>query len=448
MVNPYLEGNFAPVLEERTDDHDLEVTGVVPPDLEGQLLRNGPNPASIPADVSDYHWFRGDGMIHAIGLAGSRATGYRNRWVRTRALAAQVASARPNGPTEPIDGPANTHVIRHAGTTLALVESGFPHAVSPELDRARIHDFDGALSSPMTAHPKVDPTTGELLFFGYDLFGPPFLRFHVVDGGGQLTRTEEIEIPRAVMMHDFGVTTDRVVFLDQPVVFDLGLVAQGRQMPFRWTPEAGSRVGVLARDGRPDDIEWTSMDPGYVFHVVNAFDDGDATVLDVIRYDSVFDTDPGEVFTRCSPSMWRWTIDPAANRVSEDRLDDTPVEFPRIDPAVAGLPHRYAYAVRTGDDPEQPTFEGLVKYDLTRDNAVRFDPGPGRAPGEPVFVRAADGTGEDEGWVLSVVFDAARGASDLVILDATSFAGPPVATVHLPTRVPFGFHGSWVPSDS
>jgi carotenoid cleavage dioxygenase len=190
------------------------------------------------------------------------------------------------------------------------------------------------------------------------------------------------------------------------------------------------------------------MDPSYVFHVVNAFDDGDRTVLDVVRYDSVFDTGPGEVLSRSLPSLHRWTVDLDANRVLEKRLDDLPVEFPRIDPAVAGLPHRYAYAVSEGDDAARPTYEGLVKYDLTRDEAVRFDPGPGRSPGEPVFVRAADGAAEDEGWILSVVYDAARDASDLVILDATSFAGPPVATVHLPARVPFGFHGSWIPSDS
>jgi len=448
MVNPYLDGNFAPVLEERSDDHDLEVTGVVPPDLEGRLLRNGPNPVSAPADPADYHWFTGDGMVHAIALGGGRATGYRNRWVRTRRLAAQVGTAVPSGPSEPVDGPANTHVIRHAGTTLALVESGFPHALSPDLDRARVHDFDGTLASPMTAHPKVDPDTGELVFFGVDLYGPPFLRYHVVDAAGQLTTTEDVELPRATMMHDFGVTATRAVFLDLPVVFDLGLVGRGRSLPFRWMPEAGSRVGVLPRGGRGADVVWVSMDPGYVFHVVNAFDDGAATVLDVLRYDSVFDTAPGEVLSRSLPTLHRWTVDPVANRVVEERLDDVPVEFPRIDPAVAGLPHRYAYCVRMGDDAEQPSYEGLVKYDLVRDEAVRFDPGPGRMPGEPVFVRAADGAGEDEGWVLSVVYDAARGASDLVILDATSFAGPPVATVHLPARVPFGFHGSWVPSDS
>jgi carotenoid cleavage oxygenase len=446
MLNPYLRGNFAPVLEERSDDHELPVTGVIPPDLDGRLLRNGPNPALTPADEADYHWFSGDGMIHAITLTGGRATGYRNRWVRTRALAAKLETPPPSGPAEPIDGPANTHVIRHAGTTLALVESGFPHALSPGLERARVYDFDGGLASPMTAHPKVDPDTGELVFFGCDVFGPPFLRYHVVDPRGELVRSDPIEIPRAVMMHDFGVTSSRVIFADLPVLFDLELAAQGRSMPYRWMPDAGARIGVMPRTG--SGVRWISIDPVYAFHFLNCYDDGDTVVMDVVRYDRAFDTDPGQVIASTLPSLVRWRIDPVANRVSEQRLDDTPVEFPRIDPAVAGRPHRYGYCTRLGDRPEDPSFWGLVKYDLVRDESTRFEPGEHRSPGEPVFVRAADGRGEDEGWVLTVVYDATRDASDLVILDATSFAGPPVATVHLPARVPFGFHGSWVPADA
>ena len=445
MANPYLEGNYAPVSDERTDDHELEVTGVIPPDLEGRLLRNGPNPAVLPTDEESYHWFSGDGMLHAISLQGGRAVGYRNRWVRTRKLAAQLGTPAPKGPTEPLDGPANTHVVRHAGTTLALVESGFPHAVSPDLERARIHDFDGALSSPMTAHPKVDPDTGELLFFGYDVFGPPFLRYHAVDAAGVLTRTEAIETPRATMVHDFGVTATRVVFLDLPVVFDLDRAASGAMLPFRWMPEAGARVGVMPRDGTGADVRWITIDPVYVFHVLNAYDEGDSIVMDVVRYRSAFDTRPGEVIASNDPVLVRWTVDPTAEKVTEEQLDDTSVEFPRIDDAVAGRPHRYGYC--TSIDMVHPDRRtGLVKYDLRRDASVAFDPGEHRSAGEPVFVRAADGNGEDEGWVLATVYDATRDASDLVILDATSFAGPPVATVHLPARVPFGFHGSWLPS--
>jgi carotenoid cleavage dioxygenase-like enzyme len=170
--------------------------------------------------------------------------------------------------------------------------------------------------------------------------------------------------------------------------------------------------------------------------------------MDVIRYDRAFDTEPGEPVSSDLPALARWTVHPTTNRVTEQRLDDTPVEFPTIDGAVAGSVHRYGYCTVLGDRADVPSQHGLIKYDFQRDESVRFDLGEGFAAGEAVFVRAADGRGEDEGWILSVVYDAARDASDLVILDATSFAGPPVAIVHLPARVPFGFHGSWVPADS
>ncbi len=444
MANPYLEGNFAPVSVER-DERALEVEGVVPPDLDGTLLRNGPNPATLPDDPADYHWFSGDGMVHAVSFAGGRATGYRNRWVRTRALAAKLGTVPPGGPSEPIDGPANTHVIRHAGRTLALVESGFPHALSPDLERARVHDFDAGLSSPFTAHPKRDPDTGELFAFGYDVFGPPFLRTHVVDATGELRATREIELPRASMIHDAGVTATRFVVLDLPVVFDLTLALQGRSMPFRWDAEAGARLGVTDRAGDGDaDVTWVSIDPCYVFHVLNAWDEGDDVVLDVLRYDAAFDTGPGRSLASSHPFLTRWRIEPGVPRVREQPLDDLPVEFPRIADATVGRRNRYGYATVLGDDPAVPSFGGLVKYDLDRDTTTRFDPGPNRAAGEAVFVMAGDGRNEDEGWVLVPVYDATTDRSDVVVLDATSFAGPPVATVHLPARIPFGFHGSWV----
>lgn len=448
VPNPYLDGNFAPVLEELTEDHELPVTGVIPPDLDGHLLRNGPNPAVPPIDDTEYHRLSGDGMIHDITLAGGKALGYRNRWVRTRKLAAELGTRSPKGPSEPFDGPANTHVICHGGATLALAESGFPLALSSGRDKARVHDFDGALASPMTAHPKVDPATGDLVFFGYDVFGPPYLRYHAVNAAGALFRTEEIDIPRATMMHDFGVTATRLVFMDLPVIFDFDLADAGRSLPFRWMTEAGTRIGVMSRQAGHPDIRWISIDPVYVFHVLNAYDEGETIVMDVIRYDSAFDTSPDAAMASNQPVLARWTIDPARNRVTEDRVDDAWVEFPRIDDAVAGLRHRYGYCTLLGPQPDTGEQAGLIKYDLQRDGATRYDPGPHRAPGEPVFVRAEDGRGEDEGWVLTVVYDATRDASDLVILDATSFAGPPVATVALPGRVPFGFHGSWVPFTS
>ena len=446
-MNPYLEGNFAPVLDERTVEVPLPVEGAIPPALEGLLLRNGPNPAVVP-DPDRYHWFTGDGMVHAVELREGAAVSYRNRWVRTRRLAAEVGTPPPRGPSEALDGPANTHVLWHGGRLLALVESGFPHRLSTDLETLAVEDFDGALASPMTAHPHVDPETGSMACFGYDVFGPPFLRYHEIDAAGSLVHSTEVDIPRATMQHDFGMTATRVVFMDLPVVFDLEMAMGGAELPFRWDPEAGARLGVLDRGDDGTGVRWVATDPCYVFHVMNAFDHGPAVVLDVCRYDRTFDTQAGELIGSVLPTLERWRVDPVVGTVERTPLDDRAVEFPRVDDTLAGRPYRYGYCAETGRADGADTFDALVRYDLQRDEAVRWDPGPGMSPGEPVFVRDADGRADDEGWVLSVVYNAARDASDVVVLDASSFGGEPEAVVHLPSRVPFGFHGSWVPAAS
>lgn len=441
MGNPYLEGAFAPVREERTDDHELPMAGALPPDLEGRLLRIGPNPAVAPADPGRHHWLAGDGMVHAIDLAGGQAVGYRNRFVRTRALAERVGTPAPRGPRGPVDGPANANVVRHAGVLLALDGAGLPLALGADLTTARVHDFDGALASPVAPHPKRDPDGG-LVLVGADVFGPPFLRTHLVGADGVLVRTDEVEVPRATLVHDVGLTGRFLVLLDLPVVFDLGLAASGAEVPYRWLPEAGARVGLVDHRGSSA-ARWLAVEPCYAFHVANAFDDGDDVVVDVVRYASAFDAPPGGPLA-APPNLTRWRL-PATGRVSEQQLDDRPVELPRTADAVQGRPYRYAYGVLLGDGPA-PAPVALVKYDLERDESVSFVPGAGRVPSEAVFVPAADGRAEDEGWVLTVVQDPSRGASDLVVLDATSFAGPPVATVHLPARVPVDLHGTWLPA--
>ena len=386
MVNPYLEGNFAPVLEERTDDHALEVTGVVPPDLEGALLRNGPNPLSVPDDPADYHWFSGDGMLHAH-LAGRRpghratATGgcgpgrWPPRW-RPPAPAGR-ASRSTDRPTPTSSG---TPAPRWPWSS-----PGFPHAVSPDLDRARIHDFDGALSSPMTAHPKVDPVTGELVFFGVDLFGPPFLRYHVADAAGQLTTTEDDR-------HPAGDDDARLRGHRHPG----RLPRPARRLrPGAGRPGAAAAVPVGARGRRPGrgaaprraratTSGGSSMDPSYVFHVLNAFDDGDRTVLDVVRYDARVRHRPRRGHhprrSRPPPVDGRPGGQPGARGA---RSTTRPVEFPRIDPAVAGPPHRYGYCVRTGRPiPHRPELRGTGQVrPRPRRGPSGSTPGPGRIAG-------------------------------------------------------------------
>jgi carotenoid cleavage oxygenase len=442
--NPYLVGNFAPVTDER-DDAELTVTGAIPPALDGLLLRNGPNPVT-PPKPEEYHWFLGDGMLHGVELHNGKAR-YRNRWVRTPDVCAALGETVPSGPPEVngIPTKANTHVVAHAGRVYALVESSLPTEMRADLSTMGPTDFDGALSSPFTAHPKSDPVTGELHFFGYDPFGPPFLRYHVLDPSGKkLVTSTEIEIPHAVMVHDFGITATRVVLLDLPVVFDMALVGK-QPFPFTWRPDNGARVGVMPREGTNADVVWIDIEPCYVYHPLNAYDDGAGNVvIDVVRYDNMFSTEVHGPGSTKGPTLDRWTIDHNKKKVSTEQLDDASQEFPRIDERLTGQPHRYGYTAEAQVGKSWSSLGSLRKQDVVAGKTERHDVGAGRAAGEPIFVPASPDAGEDEGWVLSVVYDAGRDTSDLVIVDASDFTAAPVATVHMNRRVPFGFHGSWI----
>ena len=440
IQNPYLVGNFAPVRDER-DDADLEITGAIPPELDGLLLRNGPNPIVDP-DPAQYHWFLGDAMVHGVELRNGRARS-RNRFVRTPAAARALGEEAP-GASADLNGlecKASTALVQHAGRIMALYEVSLPTELRADLSTVGGVDFGGRLTTPFTAHPKVDPITGEMVFFGYDVFGPPFLRYHVVGPDRRLTKTEPITIPAPTMIHDFAITSTRAIFLDLPVVFDLTLVGQ-QPFPFAWRPDNGARVGVMPRSGGDSDVVWCEVEPCYVYHPLNAYDDPDGNVvLDVVRYPDMFTADKYGPAATSNTRLERWVVDPKRAQVQIEILDDAAQELPRIDERQLGRVHRYGYTMEISESWDIGS--GLRKHDLASGKFERHDTGPGRSPSEPVFVPASADAGEDEGWVLSVVYDRTRDASDVLVIDASDFSGPPVATIHLRRRVPFGFHGIW-----
>jgi carotenoid cleavage dioxygenase-like enzyme len=432
----HLRGNYAPVTEERTVV-DLAVEGTIPPELRGVYMRNGPNPKSGYSP----HWFVGDGMLHGVRLENGRAQWYRNRYVRTRTFTEGVEFVDANGNVDHSAGVNNTNIVQHAGRVLALVESSFPMEVSRELDTVGLCDFGGRLTTSFTAHPKTCPVTGEMHFFGYR-FIQPWLTYHVVDAQGALVKSEVIEVPGPTMIHDFAITDRHVVFMDLPMVFDFDLALQNR-FPYRWSDDYGARLGVMPRGGGNADVRWFPIQPCYVFHPMNAYEDGTGIVIDVARYPELWRGGSEGIGTA---TLWRWTIDLAAGRVDERQLDDRPVEFPRLDERRSGLRNRYGYAaanVFEGEDDRTQSC-ALVKYDLQTGSATAHEFGLGRTPSEGVFIPASARAGEDEGWVVQYVYDAARDATDFVILDASDVRRPPVGVVHLPCRVPFGFHGNWI----
>jgi carotenoid cleavage dioxygenase len=250
------------------------------------------------------------------------------------------------------------------------------------------------------------------------------------------------------MIHDFGLTASRVVWLDLPVIFDVNLVG-GQPFPFAWRPEHGARVGVMPRSAGSADVIWIDLEPCYVYHVLNAFDSVDDTiVIDVVRYPDMFAAEVYGPGATSPPRLDRWTIDPSALTVAIETVDDASQEFPRINELYAGRQHRYGYTSEVTVGTSWTDHGSVRKNDFVAGTTERHVVGPGRAAGEPVFAAAAAGTAEDHGWILSVVYDATRDASDVIVVDATDFEAAPVATIHLPRRIPFGFHGSWIPSAS
>ncbi|MBJ8346311.1 carotenoid oxygenase family protein [Antrihabitans sp. YC2-6] len=476
--NPYLEGNYAPVDREVTATQ-LDVTGTIPDYLDGRYLRNGPNPITV--DRSTYEWFTGAGMVHGLRIRDGKAEWYRNRWVRSGAVARDFGEKWPGGPLQGgLDFASNTNVIGHAGRTLAITEAGVtPYELNDELETVGPFDFCGTLRGGYTAHPKRDPVSGELHAVSYSPFHGNRVQYTVTGTDGLIKRAIEIPLGQSPMMHDFSLTERYVVLYDLPVVLDLAAVFKGKTMrtiatqltkfatkypmpgpmesavqrasrlrapdvplPYHWDPKHRARVGVLPRDGVASDIRWFDVGQCYVYHPLNAYDDGDRIVLDVVRHTKVFD---GTGPIGGPTTLDRWTVDLTAGQVREERLDDRVQEFPRVDERLVGKRHRYGYAVGHDRDQEGfPTPDSILKHDLTTQSTetVRF--GRNSQPGEFVFAPRTADAAEDDGVLMGFVYNADAGKSDLVFLDAASLET--VATVHLPARVPNGFHGNWIES--
>lgn len=306
--------NYAPVTE-RLTEFDLPVDGAIPAELNGWYVRNGPNPRQATA-----HWFTGDDMIHGVRLEGGRAKWYRNRWIRTDSFKEDFPLYNADGTRNLRAGTANTHLVNHAGKTLALVESSLPYEITNDLDTVGAYDFGGKLVDSMTAHPKICPTTGEMHFFGYGNIFEPHVTYHRADADGELTINRPLDVKAPTMMHDFALTAEHVVFMDLPIVFNMDVALKGDgDMPCRWDDNYGARLGVMRRDDPFGEVRWFEIDPCYVFHVANAYDADGSMVLQAVRYPELWRGTSG--FEK-DGVLWSWTIDlrnPCRHRTSTRR---------------------------------------------------------------------------------------------------------------------------------
>jgi carotenoid cleavage dioxygenase len=395
-------------------------------------------------------------MLHVVTVDGSRVR-YRNRWVLTsdlvrerklgRSLHHGAFEADANGGGE-ARGPknwSNTNVVAHAGKLLSLYEGSAPYELNDSFGTVGEYTFDDMLPNAMTAHPKIDPVWDEMCFFRYSA-EPPYLMYGVVDPRGEISRTMPIDIPRPVLMHDFAITDQHVVFFDSPAVIDPAASATGAPM-VRWMPEHGTRIGVMSRDRDQVHVRWFPVENCFAGHFVNAYTEGDSVVVDYIHRPS-FELDAAVGVRQC-PTLHRAVIDLGRGVVRDEMLDPTPMDFPRIDDRRTGLQYRYGYlaAVTHGDGaPKGVGFDTLARYDVQSRSIVhhRFDPGV--VVGEPLFVPRPDSITEGDGWVLTLSYDCRNDRSELVIIDAMEFANAPLARVRLPRRIPAGLHGAWVPT--
>jgi carotenoid cleavage dioxygenase-like enzyme len=438
----WLQQNFAPVTKE-IEAHNLEVVhGAIPPALAGLYVRNGSNPQS--GDSS--HWFFGDGMVHGVRLEDGKAVWYRNRYVNT-ALYENRASFG-DGPPGGASNQSNVSAIWHGDRLLTSGEVGLPYELSPEdLTTLGTYDFGGKLTTAFTAHPKIDPATGRLHFFGYG-FVPPYLVYHVAEPDGRLVSSTEVPVRASTMIHDFTITETDAVFWELPVVFDLAAATKwidnpdSGVFPYTWSPDYGARIGVMPLAGPGSAIQWFEIDPCYVFHGVNAYREGSNVVLDVCRLTSMFapnQTLGGDL------SLRRWTVDTAKGTVADDIVEaDNPGELPSRDPRRVGRKHRYGYFVATRDNPDTVEFGGLIKRDYRTGRVETWDPGPAHHAGEWLFVPEGSSREEDAGYLLTYLHDDTRNASELVIVDASDVRAGPVARIAMPQRVPYGFHGTFI----
>jgi carotenoid cleavage dioxygenase len=495
-ANPYLDDFLAPVSAEVTAT-DLAVTGHIPDFLDGRYLRNGPNPVA-EVDPATYHWFSGDAMVHGVALRDGQARWYRNRWVRTSNVCAALgesARAALNSRAGMLSVGPNTNVLSHAGQTLALVEGGGAnYRLTDDLDTEGTCDFDGTLSGGYAAHPHRDPATGELHAISYSFARGRTVQYSVIDTQGRARRTVDIAVAGSPMMHDFSLTDKYVVLYDLPVTFDpvqvmpatvprwlraparlvlqslLGRVRipspisatinRNRQpinrMPYKWDGNYPARIGVMPREGGNKDVRWFDIEPCYVYHPLNAYSEvrnsHEVLVLDVVRYERMFDRDlrgPGD----SRPTLDRWTINLTTGAVSTERRDDRSQEFPRINETLLGSRHRFGYTVGIDggyvDSGRSKMSSALYKHDYETGSSMIAPLDPELLIGEMSFVpRPAAGSAslsEDDGILMGYAYHRGRDEGQLLLLDAQTCES--VATVHLPQRVPMGFHGNWAPQD-
>lgn len=462
--HPYLNGAWTPNYEEYDAD-DMEVIGTIPEDIDGLYVRNTENPVHHP--IGRYHPFDGDGMLHMMRFSGGKAQ-YKNRFVRTKGFEAEAEAGEAlwAGFTEPprkskrpgcgigshMRDSSSTDVLVRNGKILSTFwQCGDGYLLDAEsLDTLGIEEWvpvDG-----LSAHPKLDHKTGELMFFNYG-DKAPYMHYGVVGPDNELKHYIPIELPGTRLPHDMAISDNYSVLNDFPMFPIPEALENGYFIP-QFRPDLKTRFAVLPRYGSPEDVMWFEAEPTYVLHWTNCWEDGDELILEGYHQKNPFPAPLENMPDRYKvlvanidlhslrPHLHRYRFNLKAGETIEERVcQEDNVEFGNINPEYYGREHRYVYSAH--GEKGWFLFNGLVKHDLKEGTAQKVMFGAGRFGSEAPFIPRKGAVDEDDGYLVSFVTDLMLDRSECVVFDARELEQGPVCRIVLPHRICSGTHATW-----
>ncbi len=463
--HPSMTGAFTPNYVE-CNAGDLQVIGEIPKTLNGVYLRNTQNPVHQP--LGKYHAFDGDGMLHLMSFRDGRCE-YRNRFIPTKAFIEEREAGgalyaglidnprlakRPGwGARRGLRDTAATDVIVHAGSALAtFYQCGEPYRMDARTLAFQGSDAWGERVMPdgISAHPKVDPRTGELLFFNYSKRAP-YMHFGVVDAHNRLIHYVPVELPGPRLPHDMAFTEHYAILNDFPLYWDPELLRSNKHK-VRYYPEQASRFAIVPRPGTPGDVRWFTASPTYVLHWLNAWEEGGEIVLHGYHQrtplpvrdngDAGFDNSGATLGPeRYGPSLYCWRFNLLTGETREQRLCELPLEFGMVNARHWGRFYRYSYNMVA--HPNSFLFDGITRFDHVTGDMQTYRFGEGRFGSKSPMAPNTNAQSEDDGYVVSFVSDMNTGSSECVVLNAKNIAAGPVARIMLPHRISSGTHACW-----
>ena len=451
-----------------------DIEGEIPAELSGTVFRNGPG----LTDINGYrlrHPFDGDGMISSLAIQDGQAF-YRNKFVRTEGYVAEQASGKPEyrgvfGTQKPggwlanafdlrLKNIANTHVVYWGGKLLALWEAAEPHRLDPNtLETVGLEYLDGLLKKgdAFAAHPKFDPDcNGEerMVNFGVKTGLSSTISLFEFSPDGTLAHQHKHSVAGFAFLHDFAITPNYCVFVQNPVSFNpIPFVTgfKGAAECIQFNPKEPTKIVLIPRNGQ-DKVRFYNTDPCFVFHHANAFEQDGKLILDSICYDNFPSIEDAEDYSTVdfdhvpASNLWRFTVDLETEGVNVDVLIERSCEFPTMNPKNVGRAYRYLYLGAAHGSTGTAPLQALIKRDMETGEEQLWSAAPRGFSGEPLFVARPGSEQEDDGWVLLWLYNAERDRTELAIFNAQDITAGPVARLNLKHRVPYGLHGSFTSS--